>query len=294
MEQPPPFWAAKALADYVRGQASWRRTKAAQFPDAPRNASSANALERLALFIDDLQPTDRDLVELIELGAFNDRDEFIAGEEARRAIAGWGFDHDDPNLRRFRDLINELVAITRRERQAKTPAQERKTAMTLTQTKPTVDADVQKNLEDLFMHAIGCSRKVNALDDDFCAQLFDSGRSHPTSVTLDQKTLSDLHDKLYDWTGKIRDLLAVIAPAAVERARAISALLPNATASLFNLSPQEVDRVMCPIFEASGLADDFMPADERFPDRDDDGEAAGIGPDAAAIGVALSATRNPE
>jgi len=71
-------------------------------------------------------------------------------------------------------------------------------------------------------------------------------------------------------------------------------LLPNATASLFNLSPQEVDRVMCPIFEASGLADDFMPADERFPDRDDDGEAAGIGPDAAAIGVALSATRNPE
>ena len=77
MEQPPPFWAAKALADYVRGQASWRRTKAAQFPDDPRNASSANALERLALFIDDLQPTDRDLVELIELGAFNDRDELL-------------------------------------------------------------------------------------------------------------------------------------------------------------------------------------------------------------------------
>lgn len=122
MEQSPPFWAAKALADYVRDQAAWRRTKAAQFPDDPRNASSANALERLALFVEDLESSDRDLHDLIELNAF-DGAQFVASDDARRAIASWGFDRDDTTVRRFRDLIKELVAITRRAR--RTPAQKR-------------------------------------------------------------------------------------------------------------------------------------------------------------------------
>jgi len=34
---------------------------------------------------------------------------------------------------------------------------------------------------------------------------------------------------------------------------------------LFNLDPPRVDALMRPIFEAAGIADDFMPERERFP-----------------------------
>jgi hypothetical protein len=62
----------------------------------------------------------------VELGAFADG-RFVDGEEARRTIASWGFDHDETDLRRFRDLLQELVAITRRAR--RTPAQKRTVKM---------------------------------------------------------------------------------------------------------------------------------------------------------------------
>ena len=114
MEHPPRFWAAKALAEFVRERASWRRTKAHQFPDDERNRASAHALEDLARYVEQLPDTDRSLIELIELDAFDDRDRFIASQEARRAVARWGY--DSGSFMRPRDVIQDLVAITRRAR----------------------------------------------------------------------------------------------------------------------------------------------------------------------------------
>src|SRR5207248_5456798 len=85
MEQPPPeFWAAAALAAFVRDQASWRRTQAARFPADPRNARSAAALDELADFITSLDVGDRHLGELITLEAFDDHDRFRPSDELRR------------------------------------------------------------------------------------------------------------------------------------------------------------------------------------------------------------------
>jgi hypothetical protein len=122
----PPFWAASALAEFVRERASWRRTQAQRFPDDARNAESADALEQLAMHVEALPDTDRSLVELIELDAFDDQDRFIASEEARRTIARWGFG-DATSHMRPRDLLRDLVAITHRARRR---ANERKTKVT--------------------------------------------------------------------------------------------------------------------------------------------------------------------
>jgi len=93
MEQPPPeFWAAAALAAFVRDQASWRRTQAARFPADPRNARSAAALDELADFITSLDVGDRHLGELITLEAFDDHDRFRPSDELRRVVARHGYD----------------------------------------------------------------------------------------------------------------------------------------------------------------------------------------------------------
>jgi hypothetical protein len=124
-----PFWAAAALAEFVRDQASWRRTQAQRFPDDARNAQSADALEQLAMHVEALPDSNRHLIELVELNAFDDASHFTGGEEARRAIARWGFD-DTTSHMRPRDLLQDLVAITRRARRK--PARERDKTMTET------------------------------------------------------------------------------------------------------------------------------------------------------------------
>jgi hypothetical protein len=136
---PPPFWAAKAVAEYVRGQASWRRAQAARFPDDERNLRSAAALDELALYIEDLPETDRHLSELAELDAFDDRDQFIGNEEVRRWIGLWRFTENTMTMRPG-DLIQDVVSLIRREhrnpkrfatRRAETPAHERKNKMAI-------------------------------------------------------------------------------------------------------------------------------------------------------------------
>lgn len=129
----PPFWAAAAVAEFVRERASWRRTQVQRFPDDARNAQSADALEQLAMHVEALPDSDRALIELIELDAFDDEDRFVASEEARRAIARWGFG-DATSHMRPRDVLQDLVAITRRARRK--PARERDKTMTQTTAMP--------------------------------------------------------------------------------------------------------------------------------------------------------------
>jgi hypothetical protein len=121
----PPFWAAEALAAFIRDQASWRRTQAERFPEDSRNLRSAAALEELATYVEQLPSTDRSLNELCDLGAFDDDNRLVAGVDARRAISRYRF--DETHLQQ-RDVLNDLVAIMRRARRS--PAQKR-TEMTV-------------------------------------------------------------------------------------------------------------------------------------------------------------------
>lgn len=126
MEHPSPFWAATALATFVREQASWRRAQARKFPDDPRNAKSAAALDELASKIEQLPDSDPSLNELVDLQAFDADERFVDSAESRRSVSRVGFDQ---NYLRPRDVLHDLVAITRRLRRS--PAPERNSQVTL-------------------------------------------------------------------------------------------------------------------------------------------------------------------
>src|SRR5438445_8335152 len=163
-----PFWAPAALAWFVRHQASCRRTQAQRFPDDARNAQSADALEQLAMHLEALPDTDRSLIELIELDGFDDASHFTGGEEARRAIARWGFGDATSHIRP-RDLLHDLVAITRRARRAETPAHERKTPMTLAvhAALPERTAEAgRRYVNDIFTFAMHHDREVEQIQDE--------------------------------------------------------------------------------------------------------------------------------
>ncbi|HEV8534871.1 MAG TPA: hypothetical protein VGR87_04010 [Candidatus Limnocylindria bacterium] len=259
MEHPPPFWAARALAEFVRERASWRRTKAKQFPDDERNLTSADALEELASYVEKLPDTDRDLIELIELDAFDDRDRFIASHEARRATARWG--HDSDSFMRPRDVIRDLVAITRRARRK--PARERTSPMTIT----AAAAPMTEYLEAVLMHARACSRRVSASSDAiFEAAGQKEVRSHHKAVSLSSQEVSHLFSAIVEHENTVGDFIAGIAPAAVDQARRVGAIAPGYLGDLRNLEPAEVDALVRPIFEAADITGDFIPWQERFPD----------------------------
>ena len=109
-------------------------------------------------------------------------------------------------------------------------------------------------LEDVFLHLRTCSRELEQLAPDD----------------------KDEDDRSVTRENAVSDKLADLTLAAVECVRAITrngALPPG---DLHNLEMHDVDDLCRPIFEASGIGDDFMPASERFPDyrpeEDDDGD----------------------
>jgi len=250
MEHPPQFWSPeKALAEYVREQASWRRSKAEQFPEDVRNARSAIALERLAVWIEDELPTDdRRLLQLIELGSFTDG-RFVAGEEARRAIASWGFDHDETDLRRFRDLLQELVATTRRAR--RDPAQKRKAKMTVSTATRTSGADHELTdaecdvLTDIFelaqRHSHECLEKERAFRDAIA------------SIPLPWNWT----DLLNEYTYAVAHLHAAIALAALARVP-ILAPLEDRAGEIAALTGAQLEQFLRPIFDEAGIGDSFV------------------------------------
>jgi hypothetical protein len=153
----PPFRPALTLAAFIRDQASWRRSQATRFPDDARNPRSAAALDELATYVEQLADTDRALRELVELDAFSDDlDRFEGGNEARRAIARWKF-ADDTDLMRPPDLLQDLVAITRRARRKSAPERDSKmtTQMNVTDAAgPTITWTATRLSDRILWHAV--------------------------------------------------------------------------------------------------------------------------------------------
>ncbi len=65
-------------------------------------------------------------------------------------------------------------------------------------------------------------------------------------------------------------MLVSIAPFAIEEMVTLGRIAPGyENPSLGSLAPPKVDEFVRPIFEASGLADDFIPWREAFPDYEE-------------------------
>jgi hypothetical protein len=257
-----PFWAAAALAEFVRDQASWRRTQAQRFPDDARNAQSADALEQLAMHVEALPDTDRHLIELIELDAFDDASYFTGGDEARRAIARWGFG-DATSHMRPRDLLQDLVAITRRARRAKTPAHERKTEMTVAVHAALHDHAAEaarRYVDDIFTLALYHDRDTEEIRE----RVSDLTASDEVGggLTLTAKGRASLEDSIEALKFAIADLCATLAPVALRRATALVAAGGGHTDILVPDS-DEANAYARHLFEAAGIADRYVAATPR-------------------------------
>lgn len=255
-----PFWAAAALAEFVRDQASWRRTQTQRFPDDARNAQSADALEQLAMHVEALPDTDRHLIELVELDAFDDASHFTADEEARRAIARWGFG-DATSHMRPRDLLQDLVAITRRARRVPTPAHERNTKMT-SSTMPAVEPIAKHELSeteryvmyDLFTLAAETSRECQ----DTEQALRDAIAADPTNYS----------DQLGEYVTALTKLHAAIAPAALARVPILAPISRSDGSRIELLDPgreRDLERFLRPIFEDAGIGGEFAGIEHQVP-----------------------------
>jgi hypothetical protein len=284
----PPYPPAAALAAFVREQASWRRTQADRFPaDRLRNARSAIALERLALHVEEYREGQSPhLTQLVELGAFSDGS-FSAGPEARRAVARWGFDEDlETNLRTFRDLLQELVAITRRARQT---AQMRNTQMTAaTETTRAFSPNAAGVLEEIFDLAMWHDRRCVAARAAVQRRLHLTANGPNDNPVVDRVQIEEELNELH--YARI-EVAAVIAVAALGRVQVLAPFLRGMRdrGTYSELQGAELEAFLRPIFEESGIGD-------RWVDGPDAGlhVPATMTANAAAIGVALSGKRNPE
>lgn len=102
------------------------------------------------------------------------------------------------------------------------------------------------------MHARSRSRRVVARS-DAAATL--AAQTDPNQLALS--------DSIVECECEVSDLLASIAPAAIEWMQRASAVAPGY--DTFNLTAEQADALVRQIFEAAGIPDDFMPWRERFP-----------------------------
>jgi len=80
------------IAEGIADQADWRREKAGEYPDDPRNLNAADAIVGLADYVRQLPEGDTRLQKLAEFAVVDDV--FAPGQELSRDISRFGFDHD--------------------------------------------------------------------------------------------------------------------------------------------------------------------------------------------------------
>jgi hypothetical protein len=79
------------LATYIRAQADWRGSKAAEHPDDLRNERCAGRLRALAEHVEKLSDDDPNLLALDSVQATYRLDQFAPSEEGQRMIFQFGF-----------------------------------------------------------------------------------------------------------------------------------------------------------------------------------------------------------
>ena len=136
------------------------------------------------------------------------------------------------------------------------------------------DASVSRYVDDLFRHARGCSRTVHDQFRTLHALLGQSDTDpHALAVALDSRRANKVLDELIHYENIVSKFLAQIAPAVIDQARLVEVIAPGyETEPLAQLDPEEIDRLMRPIFERAGILEDLIPNGARSADRFEDPE----------------------
>lgn len=96
------------LSYYVRTQADWRRAKAEEFPDDPRNEQSARALEDLADYID-VHLDAGQLPEVEAIDVHMDEGGLGSYPTAQYSVSRYGFGYEIGSGWQHSDFIDELL-----------------------------------------------------------------------------------------------------------------------------------------------------------------------------------------
>jgi hypothetical protein len=96
-----------SLSDYFRAQAAWRRQKATEYPDDPRNAASADALGALADYCDAAaDSTVEALAPHLSEGCS------LGGEETQRQVIRYGFWSGQPLTDAHHETFLDELLVT--------------------------------------------------------------------------------------------------------------------------------------------------------------------------------------
>lgn len=237
---------AKYLALFIRDQADWRRAQARRFPDDERNIRSAEGLEELAAYVEQLPDTDRALIQLQELDTFADDDTFIAGANARRLVARYRFESEEETPR---DLLRALVAAVVEDRKT------RRSPDGTTRKSPAA----AKYLQDIFLKIRERDREVSDLGEQIDTTLSWDENDVRMFTRREVVRLSDL---IVHHENVVGDLLALVAPAAVRRAEEAALVAPEYQQGIFDLTGVAADLFIRPIFAEAGIADRYITSAE--------------------------------
>lgn len=97
----------RAMADYFRGIAVWRRQRAEEYDRDARNLRSAAGLDELADHVLALPAEDERILRLTQLAM--EGEAFAPGQQTGYEIARFRFFHDSASLDAFLDRLVELA-----------------------------------------------------------------------------------------------------------------------------------------------------------------------------------------
>lgn len=103
----------RAMADYLRGIAGWRRQRAEEYDRDARNLRSAAGLDELADHVLALPAEDERVRRLAQLAM--EGDSFVPGQQTAHEIARFRFFHDSASFDAFLDRMVELAVADRGE-----------------------------------------------------------------------------------------------------------------------------------------------------------------------------------
>ena len=103
----------RAMADYLRRIAVWRRQRAEEYDRDTRNLRSAAGLDELADHVLALPADDERIRRLTELAM--EGEAFLPGQQTSYEIARFRFFHDSASLDAFLDRLVELAVADRGE-----------------------------------------------------------------------------------------------------------------------------------------------------------------------------------
>ena len=121
-------------------------------------------------------------------------------------------------------------------------------------------------LAEVFLHARSRSHRVTTPYRTLVAMAGQTGRKYHQPVTLSTHETTQFFGELVAYENVVSDFLAQIAPFAIEQLNTVARLAPGYDIdALVENDPRQVDELVRPIFEAAGIADDFIPWREAFP-----------------------------